>query len=124
VFERSAPLTTSTDEEYYRFLKRTPAVEKAILDDDIILIKYWFEVSQEVQCERLEKRIEDPRKHRKLSPMDLEAQELWEKYSKAKDKMFLATDSKHAPGSSSTQTIKRVSRLPPRAYLAKPFPIH
>jgi polyphosphate kinase 2 len=52
-----------TDEEYHRFLKRTPAVEKAILDDDIILIKYWFEVSQEVQFERLEKRIEDPRKH-------------------------------------------------------------
>ena len=100
-----------TDKEYKKFLKITPNIEQAILDDDIILIKYWFEVSQEIQAERLQKRIDDPRKHWKLSPMDLEAQELWDKYSEAKDKMFLATDSKHAPWFVVNSDNKKSARL-------------
>jgi len=111
-----------TDEEYHRFLKGAPAVEKAILDDDIILIKYWFEVSQEVQFERLEKRIEDPRKHWKLSPMDLEAQELWDKYSEAKDRMFLATDSKHAPWFVVNSDNKKSARLNCISHLLSQIP--
>ena len=100
-----------TDEEYYHFLERTPNVEKAIVDDGIILIKYWFDVSQEIQLERLKKRIEDPRKHWKLSPMDLQAQALWDKYTEAKDRMFLATDSKHAPWFVVNSDNKKKARL-------------
>jgi polyphosphate kinase len=111
-----------TDEEYHRFLKGAPAIEKAILDDDIILIKYWFEVSQDVQLERLEKRIEDPRKHWKLSPMDLEAQELWDKYSEAKDRMFLATDSKHAPWFVVNSNNKKSARLNCISHLLSQIP--
>ena len=100
-----------TDEEYNRFLKRTPAVEQAIIDDGIILLKYWFEVSKKVQFERLQKRIEDPRKHWKLSPMDLQAQELWDKYTEAKDKMFAATDSENAPWFVVNSDNKKSARL-------------
>lgn len=100
-----------TDEEYNRFLKRTPLVEQAIIDDGIILLKYWFEVSKKVQFERLQKRIEDPRKHWKLSPMDLQAQELWDKYTEAKDKMFAATDSEHAPWFVVNSDNKKSARL-------------
>jgi len=111
-----------TDEEYERFLKRTPDVEKAIVDDGIILIKYWFDVSQKIQAERLQKRIDDPRKHWKLSPMDLEAQGLWDKYSEAKDRMFLATDSKHAPWFVVNSDIKKSARLNCISHLLSQIP--
>jgi hypothetical protein len=93
-----------------------------LVDDDIILIKYWFEVSREVQFERLEKRIEDPRKHWKLSPMDLDAQELWDKYSEAKDRMFLATDSKHAPWFVVNSDNKKSARLNCISHLLSQIP--
>ena len=111
-----------TDEEYTHFLERTPGVEKAIIDDDIILIKYWFEVSQEIQLERLKKRIEDPRKHWKLSPMDLQAQSLWDKYTEAKEKMFLATDSKHAPWFVVNSDNKKKARLNCISHLLSQIP--
>ena len=100
-----------TDEEYTHFLERTPQIEKAIVDDDIILIKYWFDVSQETQLKRLKKRIKDPRKHWKLSPMDLQAQTLWDKYTEAKDKMFLATDRKYTPWFVVNSDNKKKARL-------------
>ncbi len=100
-----------SDEEHARFLKRTPAVEQAIVDDGIILIKYWFEVSQEVQAGRFQKRIDDPCKQWKLSPMDLTAQQKWDEYSEAKDKMFVATDSKHAPWFVVNSDDKKTARL-------------
>lgn len=111
-----------TEEEYEHFLKYTPDVEKAILDDGIILIKYWFDVSQKIQAERLQKRVDDPRKHWKLSPMDLEAQELWDKYSEAKDRMFLATDSKHAPWFVVNSDIKKSARLNCISHLLSQIP--
>jgi polyphosphate kinase len=111
-----------TDKEHDRFLKATPMIEKAIIDNGIILLKYWFEVSCEVQSERLEKRIEDPRKHWKLSPMDLEAQQLWDKYSEAKDEMFLETDSKHAPWYVVNSDIKKKARLNCISHLLSKIP--
>lgn len=111
-----------TDEEYNRFLKRTPAVEQAIIDDGIILLKYWFEVSKKVQFERLQKRIEDPRKHWKLSPMDLQAQELWDKYTEAKDNMFAATDSEHAPWFVVNSDNKKSARLNCISHMLKQIP--
>ncbi|MCW8930763.1 MAG: polyphosphate kinase 2 [Gammaproteobacteria bacterium] len=108
-----------TDEEYYKFLKRTPTMEQAIVDDGIILIKYWFDVSQEVQAERFQKRIDDPRKRWKLSPMDMKAQELWNEYTEAKEKMFLATDSKHAPWFVVNSDNKKRARLNCISHLLK-----
>jgi len=100
-----------TYEETDRFLGLMPIFEKAIVDNGIILIKYWFEVSREVQAERFAKRISDPRKHWKLSPMDLQAQEKWDAYTKAKDKMFKASDSKHAPWYVVNSNDKKSARL-------------
>lgn len=100
-----------SDEEYHRFLKRTPNVEQSIVDNDIILIKYWFEVSRDVQTERFLKRIEDPRKQWKLSPMDLEAQSRWDDYTRSKEAMFKATDSKHAPWFVVNSDNKKRARL-------------
>lgn len=111
-----------SDEEYNQFLKRTPNVEQAIIDDGIILIKYWFEVSQEVQFKRLQKRIEDPRKHWKISPMDLKAQELWDKYTEAKDKMFEATDTEHAPWFVVNSDNKKSARLNCISHLLSQIP--
>jgi len=111
-----------TDEEYHRFLEGTPMVEQAIFNDGIILIKYWFEVSQEIQAKRLEKRIEDPRKHWKISPMDLHAQELWDKYTEAKDNMFLATDSEHAPWFVVNSDDKKSARLNCISHLLSQIP--
>ena len=111
-----------TDEEYHRFLERTPALEQAIVDNDIILLKYWFEVSQKIQMERFQKRIDDPRKHWKLSPMDLKAQELWDEYTKAKDKMFLATDSKHAQWFVVNSDNKKSARLNCISHLLSQIP--
>lgn len=111
-----------TDQEYKMFLKRTPLVEQAIVDNDIILLKYWFEVSQDVQAERFEKRIDDPRKQWKLSPMDLQAQEKWDEYTEAKDNMFLATDSKHAPWFVVNSDNKKSARLNCISHLLSQIP--
>ena len=80
-----------------RFLRIVPAVEKAIVDSGVILLKYWLEVSPEEQTRRLEARMEDGRKLWKLSPMDLKSYSRWYDYSRARDEMFTATDSGHAP---------------------------
>ena len=111
-----------SDEEYQRFLKRTPAIEQAIVDDGIILLKYWFEVSQEVQAGRFQKRIDDPCKQWKLSPMDLTAQQKWDEYTEAKDKMFLATDSKHAPWFVVNSDDKKIARLNCISHLLSQIP--
>src|SRR6478735_8236346 len=80
-----------TDEQYERFLKVTPLVERAMVDSGINLIKYWLEVSPDEQTRRLESRIDDPRKIWKLSPMDLKSYSRWYDYSRARDAMFAAT---------------------------------
>ncbi len=86
-----------TDEQVKRFLQITPDVERAIVDSGIILLKYWLEVSPDEQTCRLESRINDGRKIWKLSPMDLESYSRWFEYSRARDEMFEATDTRWAP---------------------------
>src|SRR5882672_10465433 len=86
-----------TDEEYERFLRICPAWERDIIDSGITLIKYWFEVSKEEQTRRFSERISDARKIWKLSPMDLESHRRWYDYSRARDAMFVATDTKESP---------------------------
>ena len=100
-----------TQDEYERFLRITPAFEKHLIDDGIILIKYFFDVSQEVQGERFTARATDPRKHWKLSPMDLESLARWWDYTAAYDAMIKATDTEHAPWYRVSADDKRSARL-------------
>jgi polyphosphate kinase 2 len=86
-----------TDEEYREFLRSCPEFERMLVRSGIILIKYWFSVSDEEQEHRFQARLTDPTKRWKLSPMDLESRAKWLEYSKAKDEMFAYTDIKQAP---------------------------
>jgi polyphosphate kinase len=86
-----------TPEETDRFLGQVPGVEKAMVDSGILLLKYWLEVGADEQTRRLENRINDPRKIWKLSDMDLKSYSRWYDYSRARDGMFLATDTAWAP---------------------------
>ncbi len=86
-----------TEEEYTEFLRSCPEFERMLIRSGIILIKYWFSVSDEEQERRFQSRINDPTKRWKLSPMDLESRSRWVEYSKAKDEMFAHTDIKQAP---------------------------
>lgn len=86
-----------TDEEYWEFLRSCPYFERMLARSGIILIKYWFSVSDEEQEQRFRARLSDPVRRWKLSPMDLESRARWVEYSKAKDDMFSYTDIKQAP---------------------------
>ena len=81
-----------TQAEYYRFLRQTPIFERLLVEDGIILIKYWFSVSDEEQERRFAKRIDDPLRRWKLSETDLYSRTKWVDYSRAKDEMFVHTD--------------------------------
>jgi polyphosphate kinase len=100
-----------TPEETKRFLELTPAVEKAMVDDGILLLKYWLEVTADEQTRRLKSRINDPRKIWKLSDMDLKSYRRWYDYSKARDAMFAATDTAWAPWYIARTDNKRRGRL-------------
>jgi polyphosphate kinase 2 len=100
-----------TDEEYERFLRICPAWERDIIDSGITLIKYWFEVSKEEQTRRFSERISDARKIWKLSPMDLESHRRWYDYSRARDAMFAATDTRESPWYVVGANDKRRARL-------------
>ncbi len=86
-----------TEEEYQEFLRACPEFERMLIRSGIILIKYWFSVSNEEQERRFQSRLEDPTKRWKLSPMDLQSRARWVEYSKAKDEMFKFTDTKQSP---------------------------
>jgi polyphosphate kinase 2 len=86
-----------TPDEYRRFLAQCPVFERLLVDDDILLRKYWFSVSDREQERRFQSRLEDPMRRWKLSPMDLESIVRWEEYSRAKDEMFVHTDIDVAP---------------------------
>jgi polyphosphate kinase 2 len=86
-----------TEGEVTRFLELCPAWERDIVQSGIILVKYWFEVSQQEQTRRFRSRIDDGRKIWKLSPMDLESHRRWYDFSRARDEMLVATDTPYAP---------------------------
>lgn len=100
-----------TDEEYERFLAQAPIVEKLLVDDGIILVKYWFSVSDKEQQRRFKRRLHDPVRRWKLSPTDLESITRWEDYSRAKDEMIAATDTEHAPWWTIDSDDKRAARI-------------
>ena len=99
------------DEEYEDFLRTCPEFERMIVRSGIILIKYWFSVSDEEQEKRFQQRIDDPTKRWKLSPMDIESRSKWVEYSKAKDVMFNYTDIKQAPWYVVNADNKKLVRL-------------
>ena len=108
--------------QYERFLRRTPIFERMIVEADIKLIKYWFEVSMEEQERRFLSRIKDPRKIWKLSPMDLESYRRWYDYSRARDDMLQATDTDVAPWYIVNADDKKRARLNCISHLLSLFP--
>jgi polyphosphate kinase 2 len=101
----------AAEEQVDYFLKHAPAVEQAITQSGIILIKYWLEVDMDIQTERLKARDKDLRKIWKLSPMDLESYSHWYDYSRARDAMFAATDTPECPWYVVNANVKRHARL-------------
>lgn len=100
-----------TDEEYREFLRSCPEFERMLVRSGIQVIKYWFSVSDEEQERRFQKRLKDPTKQWKLSPMDLESRKRWVDYSRAKDEMFAHTDIKQAPWYVVESDIKKHARI-------------
>jgi polyphosphate kinase 2 len=100
-----------TDEEYAEFLRSVPEFERMLVRSGIMLIKYWFSVSDKEQELRFQTRIADPTKRWKLSPMDMQSRARWVEYSKAKDEMFAHTDIKQAPWYVVNADNKQCARL-------------
>ena len=100
-----------TDEQYEEFFRSCPEFERMLVRSGIILIKYWFSVSDEEQENRFQDRINDPTKTWKISPMDIASREKWVEYSKAKDEMFKYTDIKQAPWYVVPADHKKLARL-------------
>lgn len=100
-----------TDEEYEEFLRSCPEFEKMLIRSGIILIKYWFSVSDQEQEKRFQDRIKDPTKRWKISPVDIESRDKWVEYSMAKDKMFSYTDTRQSPWYVVRADDKRRARL-------------
>ena len=100
-----------TDAQAKAFLKVVPAVEKAIVESGVILVKYWLEVSEQEQTTRLHARVDDGRKIWKLSPMDMKSYSRWYDYSRARDEMIQASDTSWAPWYVAHSDNKRRARL-------------
>jgi polyphosphate kinase 2 len=113
-----------TKEEYSRFLHQCPIFERLLVEDGIVLRKYWFSVSDEEQQLRFKSRLEDPMRRWKLSPMDLESITRWEDYSRAKDEMFVHTDIPEAPWHVVESDDKRSARINMIAHLLTTIPYH
>jgi polyphosphate kinase 2 len=111
-----------TKEQYEGFLENCPYIEELIVGSGIQLIKLWLEVGQEEQVRRMTARIDDPLRQWKLSPMDLESWPRWYEYSLARDRMFKATDTKHAPWHILRSDDKKRARLNCIAHLLKLIP--
>jgi polyphosphate kinase len=111
-----------TPEEHRRFLHQAPLFERMLVDDGIFLVKYWFSVSDAEQQRRFEKRIENPLKHWKLSPMDLESIHRWVDFSRAKDEMFVHTDIPEARWNVVESDIKRNARINCISHLLEQVP--
>ena len=111
-----------TRDQYEAFLKLCPLVEEAIVGNGIQLIKLWLDVGQKEQERRMTARIEDPLRQWKLSPMDTESWPRWYEYSRARDRMFEATDTKHAPWYVLRSDDKRRARLNCLAHILRLIP--
>jgi polyphosphate kinase len=111
-----------TEKQHRRFLENCPEIERYIVEGGITLIKYWLEVSNDEQERRFLARINDPVRQWKLSPMDLPSRTRWYEYSRARDEMLAATDSKHAPWHVLRSDDKKRARLNCIAHLLEQIP--
>jgi polyphosphate kinase len=111
-----------TDAQYERFLQLCPATERYIIEGGIVLIKFWLEVSNKEQERRFRARIDDPLRRWKLSNMDLPSRAKWYEYSRARDSMFKATDTKLSPWHIVRSDDKKRARLNTIAHLLKLIP--
>lgn len=111
-----------TMREYQRFLHQAPVFERLLVEDGVLLRKYWFSVSEEEQERRLRSRLDDPMRQWKLSPMDLESVTRWEAYSRAKDEMMVHTDIQEAPWYVVDSEEKRRARINMIAHLLSTIP--
>jgi polyphosphate kinase 2 len=111
-----------TPEEHAQFLKQAPVFEQLLIDDGILLRKYWFSVSQAEQLRRFRKRRNDPLRQWKLSPMDIEALRRWEDYSRARDEMMERTDTAASPWYLVESEVKKHARLNMMAHLLDSIP--
>jgi polyphosphate kinase len=113
-----------TSDEYRRFLQQCPIFERLLVEDGILLRKYWFSVSDVEQERRFRARLDDPMRRWKLSPMDLESITRWEDYSRAKDEMFVHTDIPESRWYVVESEDKRRARLNMMAHLLSTIPYH
>ncbi|GMA38925.1 polyphosphate kinase 2 [Mobilicoccus caccae] len=111
-----------TSEQYRRFLRQCPIFERMLIEDGIMLRKYWFSVSDAEQVKRFESRLTDPMRRWKLSPTDLESLTRWEDYSRAKDDMFVHTDIPEARWNVVESNDKRAARINMIAHLLDSVP--
>ncbi len=111
-----------TDAEYEEFMRTCPSFERMLQRSGTVLIKYWLSVSDEEQERRFEKRLKDPAKRWKLSPIDVEARARWVDYAEAKDEMFAYTDTKESPWWVVEADDKRTARLNLIAHLLDQIP--
>ncbi|MDL9937242.1 polyphosphate kinase 2 [Gordonia sp. ABSL1-1] len=111
-----------TPEEHTRFLRQTPIFEQMLIDDGILLRKYWFSVSDDEQLRRFRARMNDPVRQWKLSPMDLESIHRWEDYSRAKDEMMVHTDTAMSPWYVVESDVKKHARLNMMSHLLSTIP--
>ncbi len=100
-----------TPDEHRRFLHQAPIFERMLIEDGIILRKYWFSISDSEQTKRFESRLKDPMRRWKFSPTDMDSVMKWEEYSKAKDEMFVHTDLPESPWFVVEAEDKRIARL-------------
>ncbi len=113
-----------TPQEHTLFLRQTPVFEQMLLEDGILLRKYWFSVSDDEQLRRFKSRMNDPVRQWKLSPMDLESIYRWEDYSRAKDQMMVHTDIPASPWYVVESDIKKHARLNMMAHLLSTIEYH
>jgi len=113
-----------TPQEYVLFLRQTPIFEQMLIDDGILLRKYWFSVSEAEQLRRFKARRSDPVRQWKLSPMDMESLYRWEDYSRAKDEMMVHTDTPVSPWYVVESDIKKHARLNMMAHLLSTIEYH
>ena len=111
-----------TKEQYEKFMKEVPEIEHALIDDGIILIKFWFSISKETQKRRFEERMRNPLKQWKLSPVDKKAQELWDEITQYKEEMFSRTHTTYSPWIIVNSNNKKIARLESIRYVLSQVP--
>ena len=111
-----------TKEQYEKFMKEVPEIEHALIDDGIMLIKFWFSISKETQKKRFEERMRNPLKQWKLSPVDMKAQELWDEITYYKEEMFSRTHTSYSPWIIVNSNNKKMARLESIRYVLSQIP--